>query len=157
MPNHKSQMPSSVPVSSPSAQSPIPSPFPSPCPSVPSVVKREPSATTLTRTDLRAFSWRPIGPANMGGRVDEYVVAMYGDATNSPLQGDMPTDRFVVAWPVDPVQGAASLDALPPDLPGGEYTLIMGLYDPTTQQRLPLLRDNKPAGDSYTLATIHVP
>jgi predicted GNAT superfamily acetyltransferase len=52
----------------------------------------------------------------MGGRVDEYVVAMYGDATNSPLQGDMPTDRFVIAWPVDPVQGAAPLDALPPDL-----------------------------------------
>lgn len=53
----------------------------------------------------------------MGGRVDEYVVAMYGEATNSPLQGDMPTDRFVIAWPVDPAQGAAPLDLLPADLP----------------------------------------
>lgn len=53
----------------------------------------------------------------MGGRVDEYVEAMYGDATNSPLQGDMPTDRFVIAWPVDPARGAAGLDTLPADLP----------------------------------------
>jgi chorismate synthase len=53
----------------------------------------------------------------LGGRVDEYVVAMYGEATNSPLQGDMPTDRFVIAWPVDPAQGATALDALPTDLP----------------------------------------
>lgn len=53
----------------------------------------------------------------LGGRVDEYVVAMYGEATNSPLQGDMPTDRFVIAWPVDPAQGATALDALPHALP----------------------------------------
>jgi chorismate synthase len=53
----------------------------------------------------------------MGGRVDEYVVAMYGEATNSPLQGDMPTDRFVIAWPVDPDEEAASLELLPAELP----------------------------------------
>lgn len=40
----------------------------------------------------------------MGARVDEFVEAMYGEGTNSPLQGDMPTDRFVVSWPVDPAQ-----------------------------------------------------
>lgn len=53
----------------------------------------------------------------LGARVDEYVVAMYGEATNSPLQGDMPTDRYVVAWPVDPAQQALPLDALPSGLP----------------------------------------
>jgi predicted GNAT superfamily acetyltransferase len=53
----------------------------------------------------------------MGARVDEYVVAMYGDATNSPLQGDMPTDRFVITWAVDPAAAAKSLDALPDALP----------------------------------------
>jgi len=52
----------------------------------------------------------------MLARVDEYVVAMYGEATNSPLQGDMPTDRFVIAWPVDPARAAVRLDALPPSL-----------------------------------------
>lgn len=53
----------------------------------------------------------------MGARVDEFVVAMYGEGTNSPLQGDMPTDRFIVSWAVDPAQAAAPLDALPSDLP----------------------------------------
>ncbi len=66
----------------------------------------------------------------MGARVDEYVVAMYGEGTNSPLQGDMPTDRFVVTWAVDPAQVAAPLDALPDELPlavtpdAGEGTLV---------------------------------
>ncbi len=53
----------------------------------------------------------------MGGRVDEYVVAMYGEGTNSPLQGDMPTDRFVISWAVDPALVAAPLDAIPPGTP----------------------------------------
>lgn len=51
----------------------------------------------------------------MRGRVDEFVAAMYGEGTNSPLQGDMPTDRFVVSWAVDPAQGAVPLDAMPTD------------------------------------------
>lgn len=53
----------------------------------------------------------------MRARVDEFVVAMYGEETNSPLQGDMPTDRFVIKWPVDPAQGAEPLGVLPADLP----------------------------------------
>lgn len=51
----------------------------------------------------------------MRGRVDEFVPAMYGEGTNSPLQGDMPTDRFVVSWAVDPMQAATPLDAMPTD------------------------------------------
>lgn len=65
----------------------------------------------------------------MGARVDEFVAAMYGEGTNSPLQGDMPTDRFIVQWAVDPAQASTPLGALPPDLPlavapdGGEGAL----------------------------------
>ena len=70
-----------------------------------------------------------------------------------PWQGNYPTD----AW----LQGVPASDqyhlALPADLPSGQYTLVVGLYDPATQQRLPLLRDGKPAGDSYTLGMIQVP
>ena len=51
--------------------------------------------------------------ARMGARVREFVPAMYGEGTNSPLQGDMPTDRFVVAWAVDPTDAAAPLHGLP--------------------------------------------
>jgi chorismate synthase len=53
----------------------------------------------------------------MGARVDEFVVAMYGEGTNSPLQGDMPTDRFIVSWAVDPAAAATPLDTLPADAP----------------------------------------
>ncbi len=53
----------------------------------------------------------------MGARVDTFVESMYGDSTNSPLQGDMPTDRFVVSWAVDPAAAAAATTALPHGLP----------------------------------------
>lgn len=53
----------------------------------------------------------------MGARVDEYVVAMYGEGTNSPLQGDMPTDRFVIAWAVDSAGAVAPIGAIPPGTP----------------------------------------
>jgi chorismate synthase len=49
----------------------------------------------------------------MGARAEEYVEAMYGEGTNSPLQGDMPTDRFVVAWPVDSAASAPALESAP--------------------------------------------
>jgi predicted GNAT superfamily acetyltransferase len=55
--------------------------------------------------------------ARFGARVQEFVVAMYGEGTNSPLQGDMPTDRFVVAWAVDPARAAAPVETLPANLP----------------------------------------
>lgn len=53
----------------------------------------------------------------MRARVDEFVVAMYGEETNSPLQGDMPTDRFVIAWAIDRAQGSEPLGTLPDALP----------------------------------------
>ena len=53
----------------------------------------------------------------MGARVDEFVEAMYGEGTNSPLQGDMPTDRFIVSWAVDPVQVEPPLDVIPRGTP----------------------------------------
>lgn len=53
--------------------------------------------------------------SRMGARVHEFVPAMYGEGTNSPLQGDMPTDRFVVAWAVDPAEAAAAVPQLPSD------------------------------------------
>lgn len=53
----------------------------------------------------------------MRARVDEFVIAMYGEETNSPLQGDMPTDRFVIAWAIDPARVSVPLDALPDALP----------------------------------------
>jgi chorismate synthase len=66
----------------------------------------------------------------MGAWVDEFVVAMYGEGTNSPLQGDMPTDRFIVSWAVNPAEAAHPLDALPPHLP-------LAVGDDATEGELP--------------------
>ena len=52
----------------------------------------------------------------MGARAEEYVVAMYGEGTNSPLQGDMPTDRLVITWAVDPSKTAPPVPAIPSGL-----------------------------------------
>lgn len=57
--------------------------------------------------------------------------------------------------------GAAVADrrglALPPDLAPGEYTLIAGLYDAATGQRLPVTGpDGTARGDFVTLGAIHV-
>lgn len=76
----------------------------------------------------------------MRARVDEFVVAMYGEGTNSPLQGDMPTDRFVIAWAVDPAGAAVPLDQLPPALPMvvGDDALEGALVDaPNVGVRIP--------------------
>jgi predicted GNAT superfamily acetyltransferase len=53
--------------------------------------------------------------ARMGARVERFVPAMYGEGTNSPLQGDMPTDRFIVEWAVDPSDAARPLAEIPSD------------------------------------------
>jgi len=74
--------------------------------------------------DLMYWTYDPLVARNahlnlgrMGARVDEYVVAMYGEGTNSPLQGDMPTDRFVITWAIDQAKVATPLAALPAKLP----------------------------------------
>ncbi len=50
-------------------------------------------------------------------RAAEYVEAMYGETTNSSFQGDMPTDRFVISWAVNPAELAAPLTAIPEGTP----------------------------------------
>jgi len=69
-----------------------------------------------------------------------------------PLQGFYPTN----AWLLDvPVTEDYAL-TLPAALAPGAYQLVAGLYDAATGQRLPLLRDGHPAGDTYPLATVMV-
>jgi hypothetical protein len=44
--------------------------------------------------------------------------------------------------------------AIPPDAPPDEYTLVVGLYDPTTGVRVPLADGG---GDSATILTSRLP
>lgn len=65
----------------------------------------------------------------LGAHPEEYIIAMYGEATNSPLQGDMPTDRFIIAWPVDPSGRRTPVVTLPDGLP-------IVVQDPRVEQPL---------------------
>ena len=77
--------------------------------------------------------------------------AAQGD--QEPWQGTYPTDAWLAGVPATDQYRLA----LPDDLPGGDYTLVVGLYDPVTQQRLSRLENGKPVGDSFTLRSIRVP
>jgi chorismate synthase len=73
----------------------------------------------------------------LGARVDEFVVDMYGTATNSPMHGSLGTDRFVALWPVKdepvPMPSNAALLAGAPvvasraggaGLPGADHVVV---------------------------------
>ncbi len=67
-----------------------------------------------------------------------------------PLAGFAPTNL----WPAGLVQADALALRLPAELAPGPYTLLLGLYDPATQQRLPV---NPPAAnDAFAAAAITV-
>jgi hypothetical protein len=99
-------------------------------------------ATTPTRGRYTVFL-HLIGP--------DGTPAAQGD--QEPWQGAYPTDAWLSAVPA---RDAYRL-ALPPDLPPGDYTLVAGLYDPSTGQRLPRLQGGQVDGDSYPLASVRVP
>ncbi|HEY72357.1 MAG: hypothetical protein DRJ03_04270 [Chloroflexi bacterium] len=46
--------------------------------------------------------------------------------------------------------------SLPPDLPAGRYTLVVGLYHVTTGERLPIVRNGEPSGDHLFLGSVEV-
>lgn len=75
------------------------------------------------------------------------VTVSQGDGP--PLGGAWPTGL----WPVDYLLEDLHLVPIPGDLPAGQYTLIVGLYDPLTRQRVPLTA----GGDEVTVETITLP
>lgn len=97
--------------------------------------------------------WRADTPVR--GRYTTFVhmVGPNGLAAQSdrePLGGFFPTSGWL---PGAPVSDSYTL-TLPLDLPAGDYQILVGLYDPVTGRRLPLLRAGEEVGDVYTVATI---
>ncbi len=77
--------------------------------------------------------------------------AAQGD--QEPLGGFYPTDAWLPNVPVDDEYTLA----LPAGLAPGTYRLVVGLYDPATGERLPLLHDGRPDGDAVEIGRIEVP
>ncbi|MDH4207537.1 MAG: YfhO family protein, partial [Anaerolineae bacterium] len=59
-------------------------------------------------------------------------------------------------WPVDEYNRDSHQVFIPPGTPPGEYVVGVGLYDPTTMTRLPLLADEGHHAGMYFLQTITV-
>ncbi len=70
-----------------------------------------------------------------------------------PFYGYLPTSQ----WPVNGLMPDRHDFDLPVDLPAGDYTLAVGLYDPENGQRLPVLVDGEIVGDEAVLAQLSIP
>ena len=78
---------------------------------------------------------------------DEDLIAQ---ADSPPLNGFLPTH----AWSSQaPVRDTVRL-ALPPELPDGSYSVVIGLYDPFTLERLPVTIDGVGSGDSFVIGQL---
>lgn len=77
----------------------------------------------------------------------------HGSGDGPPLNGTYPSSFWTPGdWLTDPHQ--CTID---PEAPEGTYQLEVGLYDPATGQRLPIIgADGQIQGDSINLATITV-
>ena len=83
------------------------------------------------------------GPAGIWGQSDG-TPACYRRPTKSWLPGDKIIDRHVI-WPA-------------PDAPAGNYSLIVGLYQPDTGERLPVLdATGAPIGNQAVLEIVALP
>lgn len=97
--------------------------------------------------------WQPLGPAPIDYQVFTHLYDgenMRGQLDGQPACGNQPTSRWqpgqIIADPYRiPIRG----DALP-----GSVPLTIGMYDLTTMQRLPVLADGLPEGDTIHLTNV---
>jgi hypothetical protein len=99
--------------------------------------------------------WQADSPSDIPYTVFTHLFGpdgqLYGQWDNPPVRGSYPTNQWSPGESVvDPYEIPVS-----PDAPPGEYHLLVGLYDPVTGARLPVLDDNGQAtGDSIQLNQI---
>jgi hypothetical protein len=101
--------------------------------------------------------WEAEGP--VADRLVAFVHVVDGDGRlvaqqdGEPVGGSRPTTTWTPDETVPDRRGIL----LPHDLGNGEYKLVVGLYDPDTGERLPLIdAKGNPVGDSVPLGTIKV-
>ena len=103
------------------------------------------------------LAWQPTRPSATDYITVVHLIAPDGTLAaqfdRAPLQGVVPTTLWREG---DILLDAYQLD-LPPNLPSGDYRLLVGLYDLPTLTRLPVQIDGAPAGDTLHVATLSVP
>jgi 4-amino-4-deoxy-L-arabinose transferase-like glycosyltransferase len=98
--------------------------------------------------------WRSLQPLSVRYRAFVHVE----DGRIWGQQDDDPACRLpTTEWRAGQLAGGQFRFSLEPETPPGAYPLIVGLYDPQTGERLPVLdQDGSPLGDSVRLAEVMV-
>lgn len=86
--------------------------------------------------------WQTLKPFNQGYKIFVHLRDAAGqtvaNADHEVFGGLLPTQ----AWPPGRIVKDTQQFSLPNDIPAGDYTLYVGLYDPATLERLPLVNDS---------------
>ena len=99
--------------------------------------------------------WRALEPTSISYRVFVHVAGPdlrpQAQADAEPQQRQRPTSGW---WPNEYIDDRY-LISLPADLPAGQYQILVGMYDPITQRRLPADGADA-AGDFVRVTTVQV-
>jgi hypothetical protein len=106
--------------------------------------------------DLTLF-WEALAPMQEDYTVFVHLVGgdgqIWGQRDSQPVTGFYPTSLWTVG---EFVRDQVHLE-IAPDAPAGEYRLVVGMYEPETGIRLPVLDSRgQNLGDSISLDTIPV-
>jgi hypothetical protein len=116
-----------------------------------------PLQATVGTTLPLTLTWEATGAFKEDYKVFLHLAAAdktpLAQVDRQPLDGDYAT----TFWDVGQRLADPYLLAIPPNLPPGEYELLVGMYLPSTGDRLPVLaQDGSVLGDSISLGTVEV-
>jgi hypothetical protein len=98
-------------------------------------------SSTPDNVTYLSLYWHPLKPFEQDYTIFVHVRDGQNNtlvnADHQPYNNLVPTRR----WPVGPIIKESIRLDLPQDLPQGEYRIIVGLYSPTTLERLPVQAD----------------
>lgn len=107
--------------------------------------------------------WKATAPINKRYKVFAHVIGGVNPATQSPVWAQMDNEPVGDSHPTIDWQAGEQVDdryglMLPDNIPPGDYTIEIGMYDAVTQERLPVFDANgaRVPDDRVTLGTARV-
>ncbi len=120
-------------------------------------LKKSPGVAAGSALTVTLF-WQALMPSRTNNKVFVHVVGaneqIVGQRDSEPGDGAYP----MAGWQAEEYLVDTYRVEMPPNLPAGAYTVYIGMYDPRTTMRLPIIDvDGKPAGDRWRLASVDWP
>ena len=90
------------------------------------------------------LQWQPSAPIAKNYKVFTHLIGTLNPATNSPVWSQMDSEPVGGSRPTSTWQVGETIEdryglLVPPNTPPGQYTLEVGMYDPATLMRLPVI------------------